>query len=284
MILLLPYLDVFQNCFENAHTNDGRIAMRILYNPNNKILVSKKYITYLEQFFSNKDFFQALIKELYDSGRLESKNVNEDSVNIDDEFILLSNLQNIPVLLPLIFNDNINLEQGVPFICVKQKAVKLNKHWIQTEIAKNSQCIVSHLDFNNDAQIKKYFEDIFTTPRYIRFCYVFDRDKTHEKKQKLKGKNVKYYTLFTNSVKGFEKKQTLKYLRKELGGSLELWATSRKNYLHERKIIFENFILTCDNSFCNININEPTWEIVFYYSPDVASKWLQKNRNFYQVR
>ncbi len=283
MLLILPYLDVFQNCFDNTHTINGRLAMRILYNPDTKILVSKNYVNHLEQHFPNKEFFQALIKELYDSGRLESKQTENTVDNIDDEFFILSQLPKIPVLIPIIFNSNFQLENRVTFICSKQKVIKLNKHWVQFEIAKNTQCTASHLDFKNDHEIQTYFDDIFSIPRYVRACYIFDRDKTHEKKEKLKGKNVKYYTLFS-SEKHFEKKIILADLQKKLGGSLQLFSTNKKTLLHERKIIFENFILTCDNSFCNINSKEPTWEITFYFSPSVAIEWQKKCNQFVQIR
>jgi hypothetical protein len=283
MLLVLPYPDVFQHCFENTHSPDGRIAMKIIYNPNNKILLSREYLDFLEEVFDNKDFFQGLIKELFDSGRIESKSTGQKLGDIDKEFVALSNLPGISLLIPIAFMQKSTIENQVSFICIKEKVIKPNSHWIKMEILMDTKCIVSHLDFKGNPDIQKYIGDIFSLPRFIKAVSIFDREQNSSCKIFFKHRNIKYFTLFRN-VQLYEKRSILNDLQKDLGRKLELWATKNGKLIHERKIIFENLILTCDNSFCNITCDEPTWEITFYYSPIVAKEWENKCGHFIQVR
>ena len=73
-------------------------------------------------------------------------------------------------------------------------------------------------------------------------------------------------------------------LKNELGGKLELWSTSNKTLIHERKIIFEELILSIDNSFFALNKNEPTWQITVSHCIETSREWIKKCEHFQLIR
>lgn len=81
----------------------------------------------------------------------------------------------------------------------------------------------------------------------------------------------------------YTRKETKKDLRKVLGGKLKLFYTTNKRILHERKVIFDNLVITIDNSRSNINVDEPTWEILVLRNSDKAKKWTEKIAKFTEV-
>lgn len=135
-----------------------------------------------------------------------------------------------------------------------------------------------------DSEIISFFENVFSIPKYITSVYIFDRDQNPKLLSKLKGKKIEFYTLLRGGKYNEHlRKEVKKELRNSLGGSLKLYFTNNPGLLHERKIIFENIILTIDNSHNNLTIAEPTWEIIIAYNKEKSDNWKVKCCKFSEV-
>lgn len=276
---ILPFLDVLDASFSPHRNNSCKTAFNSLNNNSVKICFSKKYIEFLEQGISNLDMFQNLIKELYDAKRILIFNPTENA-NIESEFIAISNQIKDSKLIPFSIFNNDNLIKSIPKLLVAEMASPINTHWIKLELLTKNTCNVSYQNFKSDAEIITFFTNIFKIPNYITKAYVYNRELNCFYLQALKGKHIDYYTFIDRRTNIAEKRIKSRDLKTKLGGKLKLYYTTNARILHERKIVFEDYILTVDNSHNNLIITEPTWEIFITYDTEKAKAWMDKCDNF----
>ena len=283
MMFILLDLDILEKCFDHKNYLNSKKIFDIVYNSSNILCFTKQYISLLENAISNRDAFEALIKELSDANRIEVEN-NESKDNLQDEFLEIFHKSKISLLLPVVLNDNNNLLNHVPFLIVVNKALPINKHWIGLELLSKNICSICYQEFNDDTEIPSLFQNLFTIPKYLRDIYIFDREQTPSLLNEIKSKNIKYYTFLKSGKNNeFSRKQIKHDLKKNLGGKLKLYYTSNPRKLHERKIIFEDILISIDNSRNNLTTSEPTWEINVFNDKDRVIKWKNKCKDFLEV-
>jgi len=282
-MVMLPHLDIFEISFNFQKYSSNKKIFDLLYNTSSEICFSRNYIEFLEKEVSNKDAFEALIRELYDTNRIKIENTPLKK-NSDEEFIEIATNAKVPLLIPIINDDSNNLINKVPFLTVIQKAIPVNRHWITLELLSASFCNVSYQNFKNDAEINSFIQSVFSIPKYIRNVTVFDRDQNSNLLSTLKGHHIYFFT-FLNAGRNNElyRKQVKKDLQKTLGGKLKLYYTNNPRQLHERKIIFEDILITIDNAHINLTVAEPTWEIFITYNKEKAAAWKSKCNRFWEV-
>lgn len=282
-MVMLPYLDILEICFKLHNYSNNKKIFDVLYNSSSEVCFTKNYIELLEKSVSNKDAFQSLIRELYDNNRIKIENTSAKS-NFDDEFVEIASKAKIPFLIPIVNVDLHNHINEIPFLTIAHNASPINKHWITLELLTNNVCNVSYQDFKNDAEIASFIKNIFSIPKYIRNVSVFNRDHDTTLLSSIKGLYINYFTVL-NSGKSNElnRKQIKKDLQKALGGKLKLYYTSNPRQIHERKIIFEDLLVTIDNAHINLTVAEPTWEIFISYNKVKAANWRAKCIKFWEV-
>jgi hypothetical protein len=282
-MVLLPHIKLLESCFQFHNYQSNKKLLNALYNSSTEVCLTKNYIELIEKEITNKDVFQSFITELSDESRLKLEKTTPKSSS-DDEFLEIAQHAKIPLLLPAIVIDNKKYISIIPFLIIANEAKPINRHWIILELLSNNLCNVSYQDFKKDSEITSFFETVFSIPKYITSVYIFDRDHNTKLLSKLKGKKVEFYTLLkAGSYNEHLRKEVKKELRKNLGGSLKLYFTNNSGLLHERKIIFENIILTIDNSHNNLTIAEPTWEIIIAYDKFKSENWKLKCCKFSEV-
>lgn len=279
MMTVLPFLDVIEASFLPHRNNNCKSAFNTFYNNSVKICFSKKYIEFLEKSVSNIDMFQSLIKELYDSKRILIFNPAENN-SIENEFAAISNQLKDSKLIPFIFFYNEDLTKLIPKLLIAEIANPVNIHWIKLELLTKNTCNVSYQNFKSDEEVLSFFTNIFSIPNYITKAYVYNRELNYSLLQAIKGKHIDYYTFIEHRINIAERKTLSKELKKQLGGKLKLFYTTNARKLHERKIVFEDYIVTIDNSHNNLTIAEPTWEIFITYDTEKAKEWKVKCDTF----
>jgi hypothetical protein len=275
---LLPFFDVLEASF-TPHTNDAhKKAFNAVFNTSTTICLSKKYIDYVEKSITNLDVFQAMIKELYDNNRIFIFNPQEND-SMESEFVAISTQLKNSKLIPFCLSRNESFSNDIPNLLVMEFANPINKHWIKLELLSKNSCNVSYRDFESDEQIQMFFNSVFEIPNYITKVCVYDREIHCIFLESLKGKNIDYYS-FCDRRYLAECKDILKSLKQRLGGKTKLFLTTNPRILHERKILFEDFIVTIDNSRSNLTTKEPTWEIFISYDTDKSNDWKIKGEKF----
>lgn len=283
-MVLLPHIDLLETCFNRNLFPKSKKVLNAIYNDDYKICFSKKYIETIENRISNRDAFQALIRELFDKNRLTIEETASNG-NIDELFIEIAINSKYPLLVPISEQDNSNNAIKLPSLTVVNKASPVNRHWLILELLSSGSCNVSYIDFKNDNQILDFIKDVFSIPKFIRNITIFNRDQNPKMLPSIKGKNIEYYTYFNGSKQNeYLRRQSKKDLQKSLGGKLKLFYTSNPRKLHERKIIFEDILVTFDNSHENLTIGEPTWEIFISFDKNKSAKWREKCIDFKEVR
>ncbi|KAA9041233.1 hypothetical protein FW778_04140 [Ginsengibacter hankyongi] len=284
-MIVLPNIDILELCFNFKNISAHKKVFDIVYNGTNEICFSKKYIAFLEQSISDTALFEALITELSDTGRLRIETTTEKN-NLREEFIEIATKSNISVLIPVVYDDVTNLQRKIPALLIVNKGAPVNMHWIKLELLSNHKCNVSYQQFNSNAEIETLFSNLFAIPKIITDVYVFNRQQETRFLSNVSGLAINYYTFLYRGSKMNEHEllPPKRDLKKILGNRLKLFYTGNARLIHERKIIFDELLITIDNSFENVVINEPTWEINVSYDRQKATKWKSKCANFREVR
>lgn len=282
-MVMLPHLDIFEIALDFQKYSSNKKVFDLLYNASSEVCFSKNYIDFLEKEVSNRDAFEALIRELYDTNRIKIENTSPKK-DYEQEFVEIATNAKVPLLIPIINDDKSRLINKIPFITIVQQAKPINRHWVALELLSTSFCNVSYQDFKNDEEINSFVQSVFKIPKYIRNITVFDRDQNTSLLSTLKGHHISFFTLLNSGRNNeYYRKQVKKDLQKSLGGRLKLFYTNNPRQLHERKIIFEDILITIDNSHINLTVAEPTWEIFVNYNKEKAATWKSKCNRFWEV-
>ncbi|MBL7916181.1 MAG: hypothetical protein JNL49_14210 [Bacteroidia bacterium] len=279
---VLPGIDLLEDSLSNRNYPNNRTIVDILYNEENRICFSKIYIEHIEKKISNRDAFEALIRELYDTSRISIECTSEKNTP-DEEFIEIASKSDHSILIPIILNSK-QLFENLPSLVVINNVKPINDHWIKYKLLSSKNCNVSFQDFKTETEIASFFNSVFSISKHNNEIFIFDRETTETHLSKIKGKKIKYYTYLKGKRSQY---YTLipdkRNLKKALGGKLRLYYTCNGRKIHERKIIFDNIIVTIDNSRKNVTIQEPTWEVFISVDSKKAQDWKGKCTDFFEL-
>ena len=282
-MVLLADLSIFELAFSNSKSKENRTINKILFNNDVQICLNQNIIDEFEKVLEETEYFQAYIKELYDNDRIVVENSNP-KLSINEQFKDIAINSKISFLIPVCLDNVEEYIQEIENIVVLKESKKINRNWIAIELLTNSSCNVGFNDFTKDEEIKLFFDNLFKIPKFIKEIKIFNRDQQINYLQNIKGHNIEFYTKMSSARMALQfRNETKKEMQKALGGRLKLLYTNNPRIIHERKIIFNNLMITLDNALENITVAEPTWEIYVNYNKQKAERWLDKCGNFYQV-
>lgn len=273
---IISDLNTFKSAFKLKVNKDSHEDLAIFLQENNTHIISREYVDIIEKEVENTDLWETILKELMDEGRLKSlkstsNNANEICVEMYNTF-----KQSPCVLLT---KDNKSIDSmGYNNIDLKKEENKLIK-----KIIKDSTCIVYVHDFDQDSKVDDFFRKIFSIQSLNTDIFVFNREFDLRFLNHLKDTKVHYYTLLKrNYYNEFDLKSDSKdkTTYKIIGGKLRCYYTFNRTIIHERKVIIGNLIISPDNAFVNLNINEPTWQITITNNPYMSTKWKEKCKKF----
>jgi hypothetical protein len=282
-MVLLADLSIFELAFSNSRCQQNRTINQILFNNDVQICLNENIINEFEKILEETEYFQGFIKELYDNDRIVIEKSNP-SLSIKEQFKDIALNSKISFLIPICLNRVEEYIQEIENIVVIAESEKINKNWIAIELLTNSLCNVSYNDFKDDYEIKLFFDNLFKVPKFIKQIKIFNRDQQINYLDSIKGHDIEFYTKMNgNRMNLHFRNETKREMQKVLGRKLKLLFTSNSRIIHERKIIFDNLIVTLDNALENITVEEPTWEIYINYDKQKANTWLDKCGAFYPV-
>lgn len=282
-MVLLADLSIFELAFSNIKSKENRTINKILFNKDVQICLNQSIINEFEKVLEETEFFQAYIKELYDSDRIVIEKSNPN-LSIKEQFKDIAINSNISFLIPICLESVEEYIEQIENIVILNESKKINKNWVAIELLANSLCNVSFVDFKKDEDINLFFKSLFELPKFIKEIKIFNRDQQYNYLENIKGKNIDYYTkMRAGNMDLHFRNETKKEMQKALGNKLKLSYTNNPRLIHERKIIFDNLIITLDNALNNITVVEPTWEIYINYNKHKAQTWLAKCGDFHAV-
>ncbi|MBB2950173.1 hypothetical protein [Sphingobacterium sp. JUb56] len=276
---IISDLNTFKSAFKLKVNKDSHEDLAIFLQENNTHIISREYVDIIEKEVENTDLWETILKELMDEGRLKSlkstsNNANEICVEMYNTF-----KQSPCVLLT---KDNKSIDSmGYNNIDLKKEENKVIK-----KVLKDSTCIVTVHDFDNDEKIKDFFKKIFSLQTLNTDIFIFNREFDLRFLNHFKDAKVHYYTLLKNKhydQSDLKSDSKNKRTYEIIGGRMRCYYTFNRKIIHERKVIIGNLIISPDNAFINLNINDPTWQITISNNPRISSKWKEKCNSFLRL-
>lgn len=297
---VILYSDIFNEYFESnkkvLKSEEDFLRWQLIQNPKNTIILSTKYVSFLELAFPNThenyNQFCSLILEIMDN---KSKSIAScpNSTNITEEFIHLCSSITTDFFIPI--SDNILLP--VPKTASIKAIQKPNFHWAYCELAAKHHVYIEHQDFTTDPGIQTFFDQLFSFPHKINTVYYFDRyaknTPQHNYFNSLSGKGYPI-EVFTYGISRISNGRGVRYTAEELatlkqdilnkfGAPCKVSQTPSKVLIHERRIMFNNLIIDANEDFCKLKRHVLTWRIDISFSPDSFNQSLQKISRFSEI-
>lgn len=282
-IILTPSLfcEYFEDYLKFPKTEYQIELAKLFLNPNNRFVISKDLITYLDRKYSKSPigaYFQPFMADLFNYRSLTVGNVGNSSAkdeihkSIENAYLALrkgkGNVDRI----------HFSLTNGEEVLSAH--AIHLNKlsdkkrDWLHYKLCCQSPdpLVFTSSDFKSNDEIKELIADFFFWEGGEDFN-ILDRQANfdHELFDFFrKSHPVLYFTTantYYQNEKGF----------REFFSSVRLFFGHRKD-IHERKVHRNNFILHTDNDFWSLNLNDTTWTLLLSYNPNAAK--LIKDKTF----
>ena len=251
---------------------------RIIENPDNTYVLSRCFLIDLEKYFDEKnpfhDEYTSFITELLDT---RSTSIECDPSNQENSFEFLCNSYQSNNLHYGILEERLH-DTNVKMCIEIKKIAKPNKGFILSQLLQSQVCVFRYFDFADQTIINSFFNDIFTLSDRKSNVYIIDRQTNlnHNLYDSLinPGSTLKYYTFRLGMAEA-------NFIRgKFIGMNCEIYTTSTVDLLHERMVMYDNFIITSDEDPFNIDINRKTWSITVEYSRTNTYKAMTKFPSF----
>lgn len=279
---LLFYKDLIINFIsQNIKLKEHQSLIRKVFdNENSVFLYSKKFFQFLADELGEEyeEEFKNLVKKFGDSG--ENIRSSETTETFEEEFLHIYENSSKNVLISISYSEpSQSILQKIPNIAIVSNCKKPNYHWLVTQIAilHPNTVTVNWFDFQNDDEIKKFFDDVFKIPKLISRINIFDRETRqfgHNRFDFFRKKvSVFYYTFHHRDFLSDEPSIKLAFRK------VRIQTTRNKTDIHGRRLIFEGFILSADHAFNEIVLGGD-WKIDIQFSYSEATKWMSRCSKF----
>jgi hypothetical protein len=273
----------FRNFIPRTKSEFERNLDDLFSNKNNTILLSKNFIDLAEQHLEKIDpkyraYFAGFLQDLYTHGR--HKGVKSgDSSSLEDEFISILNLEDegVTIAFSISKSPKLSSHKKKNKIAALTSYSKLSDEWVLLNIAATHNLKVRYYDFTSNSQIDKFFETIFAIPKKIDEVHIFDRycNVNHNLYKSIAKKKI--------NIKCFKLKASLadiEPINSYFGKPCEIWNTNRGDLLHERNVLFNNFIIESNEDPVNVAVDRKTWTFNIQYSKEDYSRLISKKTEF----
>ncbi len=274
------FSDILVEYFNSRNKFDKSIIefnlQSIIENPKNKIIVTKGYIDFLETIFNKEslyyDSYTNFFTEIFDNDlKCEIQKLTK-AETIESEFVNMANNCQHTSIAVSIKNKGFTLLNYVYienyYNCLKTK--------LFIDILKDRKHISRYSDFISKSQIVEFFNSLYNLPRRINSVVIFERyaNVNHTYFDFFNDHNieVKYYKLNASLVDSYALKKKFK--------KVSLYNTSNQDLIHERSIIFDNFVINLDEDPCYLDANRKTWTIAVEYSSKTVNDLTNKCKDF----
>ncbi len=279
---ILIYKDLIINFVSQRLKNKDqqKLISKIFSNDDSVFVYSKKFFQFIKDELGDDftDEINALITKLSDN-RSNNIKSSDNSQNFDEEFLHIYRTHNKNVLVPISYSQLSELVSNqIHNFAIISEIQKPNFHWLVTQLAvlHPNKVTVKYSDFATNAEVNDFFNNVFRIPKLISKMAIFDRESNtfnHGKFDSFRNTaSVFYYTLnhpSFQSIRGSFKK-------------VSILTIGNPHRLHQRKLVFEGFVLTSNHSFSELLVGGD-WEIDILYCHSEALQWISRCNDFRRV-
>lgn len=283
---VLPSLDIFEKYISNSRDKIFSDMNSIFFNENTNILITSNYLDLLAMHFDNIDLIQALAIELSDNNRTAINSIDNELKGTYENFyekLYNDNVDSIDCLYAITLNENHNV---IHFKYSEKNKQSKNKEFLIFELLTSNVISFHYYDFNSDLEIQNLIKKLFNLPKRLSRILIYNRYSESNYFTFLKHKSIHYFNAIvgTNNFRITEFTRIESDLKSSLGRNVVLKSTSDLTKIHERKVLFNHFILTFDHSFNSTIVSEPSWKIDIEIDRKVClQEWNKKHKYFAKV-
>ncbi len=281
------------------------LIFNILHNQQNALILSREVFAYFrEKYKDDKKFVKfvdaSFTKWLSRGGKIyKSAQVITDW---DDYFIEIAQKYEATCFFSFLLSENKQIENAVNEVTILSKGIKPHKDWAKMQLAAYSTFNLRYWDFATNAQISAFFYGLFSLHKHNeimlvgRYAENLNQHHIFHFYENIRPLSFSYYTLnapekIAEGKLPPEQKKGKPEINGKwwndlcpiFGANMKLFSTSDRNLIHERKIIFGNFIIELDDDIENIKVERQTWKIDITFSPKLVQSIQQKWANFIEV-
>lgn len=267
------------------------LIFNILHNPQNALILSREVFAYFkEKYKDDKNFVKfvdaSFTKWLSRGGKIyKSAQVITDW---DDYFIEIAQTYKSNCFLKFLLSQNENIESVVNEVAIISKVIKPDKNWLKMQLAAYSTLSLRHWDFPTNTDISAFFRLVFSLYKMNKLMIVgryaenLNQHHIFHSFENIRPLDFRYYTLKANQkiAEGKFAGAWWNDLCPTFGADMKLFSTDDKSFIHERKIIFGNFVIELDDNIENIKVERQTWKIDITFSPKLVQNIQQKLSQF----
>ena len=284
---VLPSMDVFEKYISNSRDRAFSDINSIFFNENIDVLITSNYLDILEMSLENIELIQALTIELSDDNRIAVNSIDNEIKDTYENFydkLYNDNIDNLDCLFAINIDEKPNF---VNYKYSKRNKNNKNKEYLLFELLKSNILSFHYYDFNSNLEIQNLIKRVFGMPKNLSTVLIYNRYSESNYFTFLKDKSIHYFNLIPP---GSNHKRLTEYIRIErdlkmnLGRNLVLKSTNEISKIHERKVLFNHFILTFDQSFDSSIITDPSWKIDIEFDRKVClQEWNKKHGHFHRL-
>lgn len=293
-IHILLHISIFESYFTPfplLKEETDILIFKILHNEQNALILSKEVFAYFrEKYQADKNFVKfvdaSFTKWLSRGGKIYK--LAQAMTVWDDYFIEIAQTYKANCLLNFLLSKNEKIESAVNEVAIISKAIKPDQNWFKTQLAANGTFSLRYWDFTTNPQISAFFYDLFSLHKHNeiilvgRYAENLNQHHIFHFFENIRPFSLKYYTLHANQkiTEGKIRAEWWNDLCSTFSTDIKLFSTDDRNVIHERKIVYGNFVIELDDDIENIKIERQTWKIDITFSPKLVQNIQQKLSQF----
>ena len=256
----------------------------IFNNPNTNVVLTEKIKTYLLEKYGKNEKIETLLmatfEQFVNENRVVRKIKENESNDWDKYFVEIAESYTGNGLFKIAQKRNAEINK-IADVTVLKEAQKPNSHWIRVNLAAYSTISVRYFDFKNTLEIVQFFKNFFSLAK-VSEVHIFDRYFNLEKHSNfsfLCENNFKIH-YFSHDLATRLTPLRANNILLTLGANVKFYSTVDRNTIHERKLIYDNYILETDEDFAGIKSGRITWKVDITYNELLKTKILEKVSEF----
>ncbi len=261
----------FIDDFGDIHSKEGRIIDKILLNENNIFIINSSLLEYIEENIDNtfQQKWEDYLTYLSDNNHFNSSKLD----TLDSDMLFNEEPKKFDYVIVLKSIDN-NVNKNS---CNLKSMIFTDLLFI--ELLTNNNITLRNLNFNNNIEIKLFFEKLFFCSKTKYRITIISRYNNFDcdiiKVLKNKFKEKAYWTTYKGNS---DPSTNMQLLKRQLGNSLLLFTGSNEQ-IHERKLIIGSLIVEFDDDFNKITFDVDTWVCNCLVDKSLADKLRNKQNS-----